>query len=330
MRINIISEKFVGTANGVYTAYVELLQVLKNKKIQYTVNGSNSTCDVIHSETIGPKYILASLRHKHKMIVSAHVVPDSFDGSLVFSTIWKPLAKWYLKIAYNRAQTVIAVSPQVKKELEILGVTSSIVVLCNSVDRETFKPDNTKRDLIRSRLKISKDAFVILSVGQIQPRKGVRDFVAVARKLPNATFVWVGGRPYGKLTAGYAELSEIIENHPSNVIFTETVEYSDMPGYYAAADVYFMPSHHENFSFATIEASATHLPLVLRDIKEYRNSLFAHYLKGKDVDSFTLEISKLHTDLDYLHTWQDESDALARKYDMDSFAKKLIEVYASI
>ena len=55
------------------------------------------------------------------MVVSAHVVPDSFIGSLIFSRLWQPLARLYLKYVYNRSKEVIAVSPQVKIELERLA-----------------------------------------------------------------------------------------------------------------------------------------------------------------------------------------------------------------
>ena len=40
-----------------------------------------------------------------------------------------PLAKWYLKFAYNRSKSVIAVSPFVKDELQSIGVKSEINVL---------------------------------------------------------------------------------------------------------------------------------------------------------------------------------------------------------
>ena len=74
--------------------------------------------------------------------MSAHVVPDSFIGSLILSELWRPIAKWYLRFAYNRARLIIAVSPMVKTELEKIGVSSRIEVLCNSINRERFKKDD--------------------------------------------------------------------------------------------------------------------------------------------------------------------------------------------
>lgn len=42
-------------------------------------------------------------------------------------------------------------------------------------------------------MNIGKDKFVVLGVGQIQHRKGVLDFVEVAKEFPELQFVWAGG-----------------------------------------------------------------------------------------------------------------------------------------
>jgi len=289
LRVSVYAEEFIGTANGVYTAFLEAVDGLKKvTDLELIVNDLSQKADVYHFHSIGLRYIWHSFLAKRKLVVSAHVVPDSFIGSLIFSTLWRPLARWYLRFIYNRAKLVIAVSPMVKEELEKIGVTSNIEVLCNSVDRQKFKPNPTLRAKFRKQLGLLDTDFVASCVGQIQPRKGVIDFIETAKQLPHVKFVWVGGRPYGRLTADYTEMTHAVENAPSNVIFAGIASFEDMPGYYAASDAYFMPSYQENFAFATIEASAVKLPLVLRDNKEYPDSLFTHYLKGSTYHDFSL------------------------------------------
>ena len=91
----VIAEEFVGEANGVTTAILELIDSLKNDPF-YELDDIKDA-DIIHAHTIGLDYIKQSYKYKNKMIVSAHVIPDSFIGSLIFSRLWRHLAKQYLK-----------------------------------------------------------------------------------------------------------------------------------------------------------------------------------------------------------------------------------------
>lgn len=328
LKIHVIAEKFVGEANGVTTAILELIESLKRDSF-YELQDGPKSADVVHAHTIGLGYVRESLKHKKKMIVSAHVVPDSFIGSLIFSELWRPFAKMYLKFCYNRSKEVIAVSPFVKMELEKIGVKSKIHVLCNSVDRQKFKQDEKLRSKFRKQLNLTNE-FVVTCVGQIQPRKGIYDFIETAEKCPDVTFVWVGGTPFKGLTAEYKKLQEVVKNAPKNIIFTGIVDFNDMPGYYAASDAFFMPSFQENFAFATIEASSVKLPLILRDNVEYPSSLFTHYLKGKSSDDFAKIVRKLSDDTDYLTHWQNESETLASKYSLKVYMKQLKTIYLGV
>ena len=103
-----------------------------------------------------------------------------------------------------------------------------------------------------------------------------------------------------------------------------------MPGYYAASDVFFMPSFQENCAFATIEASSVKLPLLLRDNVEYPSSLFTHYLKGKNSDDFAQIVTRLSEDKSFLEQWQTESETLASKYSLKAYMKQLKEIYLGL
>ncbi len=331
IRVNVIAEKFVGEANGVYTAIVQLVNKLKeHPEIEVAENGSVSKSDITHAHTIGLDYVWKSFFNKKKMIVSAHVVPESYKGSLIFSELWKPLATKYLKFVYERASLIVAVSPQVKIDLEAIGVRSEIDVLCNSVNRQKYKQDAEKRKAYRKKWGFKDDDLIFTCVGQIQPRKGIVDFIQTAKNCPEYKFVWVGGRPFGRLTADYDQMTDFMENPPENVTYTGIVDLDEMPGLYAMSDVYFMPSYQENFAFATIEASSVKLPLLLRDNIEYPSSLFDHYLKGKTADDFTAICKKLGSDKEYFKKWSDEADTLASKYTLKVYMDKLVSLYKKV
>ncbi|MFH1428946.1 MAG: glycosyltransferase family 4 protein, partial [Candidatus Margulisiibacteriota bacterium] len=186
------------------------------------------------------------------------------------------------------------------------------------------------RAAIRKKYDIGPDEKVALCVGQIQPRKGVEDFLKTAENLPDVKFVWVGGRPYGRLTEEYDKMTKLVDNAPKNVIFAGIIKFEDMPLYYAAADIYFMPSYQENFAFATIEAASVKLPLVTRDNSEYPGTLFEHYLKAHDAEGFTSEIKKLSTDQAFYKEYCQHSDTLANMYEINTYTEKLVAIYRSV
>ena len=97
LKIHVIAEKFVGEANGVTTAILELIESLKRDSF-YELQDGPKSADVVHAHTIGLGYVRESFKHKKKMIVSAHVVPDSFIGSLIFSELWRSLKGIRLKL----------------------------------------------------------------------------------------------------------------------------------------------------------------------------------------------------------------------------------------
>ena len=176
---------------------------------------------------------------------------------------------------------------------------------------------------------MEKDDFVILGVGQIQPRKGVEAFIEVANKLPRFKFVWVGGRPIKKLTAGSAKLDRLIKQSPKNIYFTKEVPYEKMPLYYNASDIFSFPPYQETQGLVVIEAACVGLPLVLRDLTEYKLLYKEGYLVGEDED-FASIIAQLHKDKAYYNCASQEARNLSRKFTFDALGDKLTRIYKNL
>lgn len=319
---------FAREANGIHTALLQLEERFQDSdRVLLSINKITAETDVIHAHTVGLHYLLQSIRNQKRLIVTAHVVPNICLGGVKFERVCRLFSKKYLRLVYNRARLVIAVSPLVKQELRQLGVKTDIVTICNSVDRQKFKPDPVLKVEFRQKLKLKPDDFVVLGVGQIQPRKGIKSFVAVAERLPHMKFVWVGGWPFGRFVAEYEALSHLIEHPPANVIFTDVVPYDDMPGYYATADAFLFPSLHECFSYAILEAGAANLPIVLWDSTEYPEYLYDHYLKAQDEDGLAECLLRLSKERAYRYIWQEEAANLAKRYDVEHFMEQLTMHY---
>ena len=327
MKVNFISEsEFLGAKDhGVHTAYLNLARELQRDGVTLEKNSFGAST-VTHINTIGP-FALYKLLLSHPNVTSAHVIPDSFVGSLKFAEKWKKLAEIYLKFFYNQSDMVLAVSPMVKTQLEKMGVKKRIEILPNTVNEESFHPDESLRTKGREFLQLPDKKFVAVGVGQIQPRKGIADFIEVAKNLPDVQFIWIGGKPFKSLTEDVqVDLSKL----PANVKIVGPVEYVTMPQLYNAADVFFFPSYQENAPMAIIEAAACGLPLVLRRLPEYRTLYHDDYLACGSVQEFARTIQELKENRRFYEKQLKKSIEFAQKFSSREIGKKLIHYYTLV
>src|SRR5215469_7897436 len=239
IKVHMVSEtQWVTQGQGVHTAFVELVQLLRTDARVQVVTNNEGSGDVFHAHTYGPYYFWKGRRYKGRRIFTVHVIPDSTRGTIPFWKRLMPLTKVYLKAAYDYADYVVAISPTVEQELKKMGVRSEIVCITNPVllDKWTRTPENREKG--RKLLNLGEDDKLVLGVGQLQPRKGVEDFIDVAVAMPEYRFVWVGGRPFGKFTEGIGRIDKRIKAAPANVRFLGLLDLADMPPMYAAADLF--------------------------------------------------------------------------------------------
>lgn len=286
MHINVISESvFFPKGHGVHTAFLNHLDMLKKQHVSFSIN-SFAKSDITHIHTVGI-FSLFKLLTSSNVIVTAHILPDSLVGSLIGSHYWIKFARKYLIYFYNKANLIFAVSPKVKEELIKLGVTTPIKTFPLSLDEKLFAPNKKMRETLRAEWNIKKNDTVLIGVGQIQSRKGIVDFVEIAKKLPEYIFVWVGSLPFGSLTEQSEDLKRCLLHPPENFKLVTTIfTYENMPANYNAADIFLFPSYQETFGLVVIEAASCGLPVILRDLPEYENTFKQNYLKANTINQF--------------------------------------------
>lgn len=331
LSVTIISESDHSVqGHGVHTAYVEMVNALQAAPDVTVTTGaldSQSPSDIIHLHTVGPRVWRLLRRSDVKKVISAHVVPDSFVGSLVFARYWRFAAVWYLRWIYNQADMLLAVSNETKRDLLDMGVRAPITVLYNAIDTAAYQPVEGTRERIRNKLGIADDTFVVIGAGQVQPRKRIDDFLAAATQLPEVHFVWVGGMPFGKVAADNRKLEQMMSQAPANVSFPGIVPLDDMPAYYHAADMFWLPSEQETFGLVVVEAAASGLPVLLRDIPDYQETFRADALLGTTVGECVTHITSLRDNPSLRRVWQQHATALAARFDSTTATQQLIAIY---
>ena len=331
MKIHVISEtSFIMKATGVHTAFMNHIALLKEKDDIEVVVNNEGTGDIFHGHTYGLYYIWKGRKYKGRRVFTAHVIPDSIKGSLPVWWLFMPFIRLGLKIVYSYADVCIAISPMVEKAIINTGAKTRIVNIYNPVNIDTWKRTVENRKRGRQMLGLTENEFVVLGVGQLVRRKGVDDFLDIAGSIPEVKFVWTGGRPFGGLTEGIKRIDERFTNAGNNVINAGQINLEEMPLIYAAADLLLFPSYQENCPLAPIEAAACGMPVIFRDIEEYRLLYKNPYLKAGSTEEFVTLTKRMIEDRQFYNEGLKISEQLLIQFDKEIIREKLISVYKSL
>lgn len=330
MRVWVISEsQFTVTGHGVHTAFLEHVSYLEScDEVQLNVNGRPSrTPDLLHIHTVGPYALMLLVTTRAVRVVTAHLLPESLIGSIVGAPLIKQLARRYFPWFYDRADIVIAVSDHVKAALLDLGVRKPIFVLSNSVDVSSISKVRARRDAVRRRLGLSREDVLVVSVGQLQPRKGVSDFLRCAERLPDVKFAWIGGPIFGIASSERTGLYRAVNLAPTNFSYTGSIPRDDVFEYLGAADIYVSLSTQETFGIAALEAAAVGLPLILSDIPAFRETYGDAAQFVKEGDAVPV-ISALTGDPQARATWGERAREVALRYERVLVGDILLSLYS--
>jgi len=141
------------------------------------------------------------------------------------------------------------------------------VVIPNAVDLEKFRPERDGRP-IRERFGIRGGESMVLFVGRMVAHKGIENIIEAARSVAYAKFLLVGGGPELESLRRLAARLGVTDR----VIFTDQVSREDLPPYFAACDLFVLPSvsRLEAFGIVALEAMASGKPVVVSDIPGVR------------------------------------------------------------
>jgi phosphatidyl-myo-inositol dimannoside synthase len=176
-----------------------------------------------------------------------------------------------------------------------------VSVLYPGADVDRFRPDLDTEDVRRS-LEV-QDRPLVVCVSRLVPRKGqdvlIRAMSAIRRRVPDATLVIVGGGPYEPT------LRAMAGDAPSgSVRFVGEVGETDLPRYYAVADVFAMPCRTrraglevEGWGNVFVEAAACGRPVVVGDSGGARETLAdgetGLLVDGRSVDGVAAAVGTL-------------------------------------
>lgn len=332
IKINMLSMADSVDGQGVGSAYLEQVELVKSSpKFEVLINSKEKT-DIVHAHTIEPRNYLKLKFNKSVNVAYCHFLPETLDGSIKLPKLFFNIFKKYVVSFYKQADYLVVVNPIFINDLARHGVKrENIKYIPNYVSKDQFfKKSKKDSEKIREKYGISKDKFVVLGVGQVQTRKGVLDFVKVAKKLPDVEFVWCGGFSFGAITDGYNELKKVYENPPKNVKFLGIIPREEMNDMYNMADLLFMPSYNELFPMSILEVVNTEKPVLLRNLDLYHDILFDKYVRGENNKEFVEMIKKLKDDQKFYKAECKHSKEINEFYSKENVLKIWEDFYTEI
>lgn len=290
--------------------------------------------DVVHLNTPFPDTLLlarwARLRRR-PVLVWAHSTEDDFRDSFPGANRIAPWFRRWIAHLYRRGDTVVTPSEYSKQLISApkYGLRSPIRVLSNGVDTSYFRPDPTARGRLRDSLGLAPETPVVISVGMHLVRKGILDWVEVARQLPEVTFVWYGRTDPRILTA---DVERALAGAPANALFPGYVQAEQLREAYCGADAFCFLTKEETEGIVLWEALACEIPTLVRGIPIYREAMpdgvLTHQITGDGPEFAGQVAAKLSALLaGELTDLTDAGRSAAEGVDLEQVALQLQEIY---
>ncbi len=260
-----------GVVEGVPVKRVKPLSIIFSTPIMPHIGHElvKTECDIIHSHSPPPLSSFFTVRAAKRKKVP-HVLTYHCDLEIPV-----PLGSLIVQLYENTLGAyTVRKSDRIITTTTTYGATSRAVwhrdshIIPNAVDADRFHPSN-KPGNVRKKLGIKEDDKMVLYVGRLVFHKGLDYLIESAKYLGDDVKYVIGGtgdfRP---------ELENLVKRFEleGRIIFPGRIPNKELPKYYAATDIFVLPSisRLEAFGIVALEAMASEVPVVVSDIPGVR------------------------------------------------------------
>ena len=229
--------------------------------------------DAVHINTVLPCSVRAAKKARRRgipVIWYGHSTEEDFRHSFAGSNLLAPLFKRWLCHCYNQADLILTPTPYAANILQGYGLRPPVRVLSNGVDTEFFAPDPVRRAAFRQQYGLADGQKAVVSAGHFFERKGILDFIALARRMPGVRFFWFGHTDPALVPRA---VRKAMQAAPPNLCFAGFVTQEELRDAYCGADAFLFCSHEETEGIVVLEALACGVPVLVRDIPVYEGWL---------------------------------------------------------
>ncbi len=317
--------------SGLGKAIEHQKRALEYMKISYTTN-IDDDYDILHINTYFLKsYFLAKRAKKKgkKIVYHAHSTEEDYKDGFIFAKQTSKLFKKVLIKCYSLGDIIVTPTPYSKRILEgYKGLEGKkIVAISNGIELDFFKKEKNDRKEFRKKYGYTEKDKVVIGIGLYIRRKGIVDFVELAKRLPEYQFIWFGQSP---LAAATDDVRKAVNTKLPNLKFAGYVEQDQIRLALGGCDLYLFPTLEETEGIPIIEACAMKCNALIRDIPIFEGYLEdgINVYKAKNIDQFESKIKKiLNQDLPSV---ANQSYEVAKERDIKMVGEKLKKVYEEV
>jgi glycosyltransferase involved in cell wall biosynthesis len=192
---------------------------------------------------------------------------------------------------YSKVNKIFTVSNSLRNRFLKFGLNpSQILTIHNGIDFSLFY-NKPKKEFLRKRFNIESDSRIILFFGRLEKQKGLKYLLHAISELKdritNTKFIIWGD---GSLKSELMKLSRKLKIHDLVSFSDAILKDEDVPYVYNGADFFCLPSVHEGFPIAMVEAMASGLPIIAsrtegipEAIKDKENGFLFNVADSKDL-----------------------------------------------
>lgn len=301
------------------SAYKLLVEFIKQEKIDYI--HCNTPTGGILGRLAGKKCKVK------KVIYQAHGFHFYKGAPKKNWLVYYPVEKWLAKytdalITINKEDFELA-----SKKFRLRNNGKVYYVAGVGIDSKQYLSDGKLRDEKRAELNIPLDAFVIISVGELNENKNNRIIISALEKLKNKNIHYI--------LCGKGDKKEALKEMAESLGVSENVHFvgyrTDIKALYNASDCFVMPSYREGLSRSAMEAMASGLPCILSDIRGNRdlieNGLGGFLCKPDDASGFSEAITKLFGNSSLCEKMKAYNLKKINDFDTSVVEKEIREIY---
>lgn len=315
--------------SGIGRALQHQITAVTSAGLEYTLD-PNDTFDIAHVNTYFPasKRLVKRLKRKGiPVIVHGHSTKEDFRESFAF---WKVMALWFypnLMWFYKHADFIITPTEYSKGLIENYKKGVPVKAISNGIAPEEYVYKEENEKAFYDFFGFEKTDRVVMSAGFYFKRKGLHDFIEVARQFPDIKFVWFGYlRPLGRTRF----IKKAIKNKPSNVYLPGYVPSPVIKGAFHCAECFFFPSYEENEGIVVLEGLVCKRPVLLRDVGVYKGWTEdgVNCYKAKNNDEFVEKLAYIlgHDNSQIIENGQ----ILVKERTLDKIGLQLKETYEQV
>lgn len=214
----------------------------------------------IHAHTAVLRYLYYSKSHlnKIKLLYTCHSTPNRYFSGRMKQ---EDAAARYL-LRHNELQ-MVALHDEMAEEINCWFNINNTIVIRNGLILSEYNRADFKKEQIRKKLGINKNAFVIGHVGRFIEEKNhelILKIFGELKKKKSSSFL---------LLVGDGELENEIKKYLYNIggqnDFLILSHRNDVPQLLSAMDVFLFPSKVEGLGIALVEAQVSALPCIISE-----------------------------------------------------------------